>query len=111
MYDITKFFDKLWLFNDLFDKGLDNDKLVLLYKENIENKVSVKTPYGKTDEFCIDNVIMQGTIFGPLICTTSMSKLGDLSYQHGKSLLTYKFGNLKKVFISDFVFLGSKPGR
>ena len=37
----------------------------------------VNTPYGKTDKFDIEENIMQGTIFGPLFCTTSMSKLGE----------------------------------
>ena len=37
VYDVIKCFDSLWLsecINDLYDAGLQNDKLVLLYKSN-----------------------------------------------------------------------------
>ena len=37
IFDIEKCFDALWVeecVNDLFEAGLDNDKLVLLYLEN-----------------------------------------------------------------------------
>ena len=47
LFDVVKCFDKIWLkeaINDLFEAGLDNDKLVLLYKENQNNSVAVKTP-------------------------------------------------------------------
>ena len=33
---------------------------------------------------------MQGTVFGPLLCTTSLRQLGDLSYKSGNGLLLYK---------------------
>ena len=43
-----------------------------------------------TDRFDIHDIIMQGTIFGSLSCTTSMSQLGALAYKRGKPLLLYK---------------------
>ena len=33
---------------------------------------------------------MQGTVFGPLKCTTSMNQLGVKAYKSGKPLLVYK---------------------
>ena len=83
LYDVVKCFDKMWLqeaINDLFESGLDNDKLVLLYKENENCTVSVKTSYGPTDEFDLENILMQGTVNAPLMCTTTMSKQGDAAY-------------------------------
>ena len=88
-----KCFDKLFLHDtiiDLFDANLNNDHLVLLYKENEENSVSIRSPFGMTDRFMIKDVVMQGTKFAPLQCTTSMSKLGADAYRNGKPLLTYK---------------------
>ena len=93
LYDIIKCFDKLWLeetLNDLYEAGLDNENIVLLYKLNKNNSISVKTPYGLTERFNVENIIMQGTVFGPIACTASISKLGDIAYNNGKPLLMYK---------------------
>ena len=35
--------------NDLFDAGVENDKLALLHKVNQVNKVAVKTPSGLSE--------------------------------------------------------------
>ena len=46
IYDIEKCFDKLWAqecYNDLYDNGFNNDKLPLLYQENINANITVKT--------------------------------------------------------------------
>ena len=61
-----------------------------MYKLNQNNSIAVKTPYGLTKRFNVHNNIMQGTVFGPLACTTSMSKLGDIVYKSGKPLIVYK---------------------
>ena len=93
LFDVAKCFDKIWLEDsliDLFEAGLNNDNLVLPHKANVKNSVAVKTAFGKTDRFDITNNILQGTKFGPLMCTTSMSKLGDLEYKQSKQILTYK---------------------
>ena len=76
LFDVVKFFDKLWLqetLNDLFEAGITNDKLVLIYKENQKNSIAIKTPFGITKRFDVEDIIMQGTVFGPLKCTTSMN--------------------------------------
>ena len=46
IYDVQTCFDALWLeecINDIFDAGVKNDKLSLLYLENRNAKVAVKT--------------------------------------------------------------------
>ena len=70
----------------------DNRQKYLLFvtTTNEKNQIAVKTPYGISQRFTIQDIIMQGTVFGPLACTASMSKLGDLAYKTGKSMLTYK---------------------
>ena len=45
VFDVEKCFDNLWLeelVNDLYDRGLVNDKLALLYELNKDIKVAVK---------------------------------------------------------------------
>ena len=49
VYDVDKCHDSLWLhevINDLFDAGLQNDKLSLLFLENTNAQVAVKSTSG-----------------------------------------------------------------
>ena len=92
IYDVATCFDSLWLqecINDVFDAGFQNDKLPLLALENKTAKVAVKTAQGKTKRININNIIMQGSVFGSILCTTSIDKLGKLVYKNEK--LTYKY--------------------
>ena len=69
IYDVSKCFDSLWLkeiMNDMYESGVTDDKLEILYIENEKSRASVKTPFGLTERFSIENVVMQGTVFGPL---------------------------------------------
>ena len=76
--------------NDLFETGFDNDKLSILYLENQNAEIAVKTPNGITERKSISNIIMQGTVWGSLCCTTTMDKLGKLVYQNEELLYKYK---------------------
>ena len=85
IFDLEKCFDALWLqecINDLYDTGFDNDKLPLLFLENKNANIAVKTSTGKSNRETIHNVVMQGTVWGSLFCTASMDKLGKLIYQN-----------------------------
>ena len=47
IYEIDKCFDSLWLdecINDMFEAGLQNDKLNLLYLMNESANIAIKTP-------------------------------------------------------------------
>jgi hypothetical protein len=74
---------------DIFESGLDNDKLVLLFLENQNANIAIKTPGGKSARTTTKNVIMQGAVWGSLLCTTSMDKLGQLFYKNPE--MTYKY--------------------
>ena len=93
IYDVEKCFDKLWAqecFNDVYENGFANDKLSLLYEENINAKVAVKVPSGITKRVNISNNIMQGTVWGSLFYTCTIDKLGKNAYEHPDLLYTYK---------------------
>ena len=93
LFDIEKCFDTLWVeecINDLFDSGLQNDKLPLLYMENQNAEIAIKTQTGITDRKSIKNIIMQGSIFGSLCCTVSMDKLGKHIYKNHDLIYRYK---------------------
>ena len=67
--DIQTCFDKLWLeasINSLYDNGLQNDKLNLLYIENKHENVAVKVNDKVSTRFSVNNVVMQGSVhIGP----------------------------------------------
>ena len=92
IYDITKCFDNLWLqkvLNDLYETNIKDATINILYQENSKNYVSIRTPYGKTKRIEMDEIVMQGSVWGPIQCTASMDKLGELAYRTGKTLYTY----------------------
>ena len=92
IYDVEKCFDKLWAqecFNDMSECGFKNDKLSLLYEENINAKVAVKTQSGNTKRVTMSEIIMQGTVWGSLFCTVSIDKLGKESYTKPDMLYKY----------------------
>ena len=75
----------------LFDEaGLNNDKLPLLFLENQNAHVAVKTPNGLSPRVNIQNIVMQGSVWGSLFCTTTMDKLGQLAYENSELLYMYK---------------------
>ena len=51
-------------------------------KENLNAMVAVKTSNGMSKRINLSNVIMQGTVWGGLMCTSSMDKLGKFAYNN-----------------------------
>ena len=102
--DGEKCVDALWAqecINTLFEYGLKNYKLVLLYEQTKNAYIAIKTATGLTDRESISNLIMQGTVFGSLLCTTVMDKLAKIFY-NDKSLL-YRYKNKVNVPILGMV--------
>ena len=93
VYDVEKCFDSLWLhevINCLYEAGLQNDKLPLLFIENSIAQVAVKTVRGMSNREVIKNIIMQGSIWGSLGCVALMEKLGQQIYSKPHLLYYYK---------------------
>ena len=93
LYDIEKCFDSLWLhetINDLYEAGLTNDNLNLLFLENQNANIAVKTSHGMSERRTIQNIVMQGSVWGGLKCVTTMDKLGKIAYDNPDILYWYK---------------------
>ena len=93
VFDREKCFDTLWVqecINDLFEAGLYNDKLSLLYLENQNAKCAIKSDNGLSRRINIQNIVMQGSVWGSLFCTTTMDKLGQISYKDENMIYKYK---------------------
>ena len=91
VYDVDKCFDSLWLkevITALYEAGLQNDKLPLLFLENRNAQVAIKTFGGITDRISIKDIIMQGSVWGSLCCVALLDKLSKHVYAN-KELLYY----------------------
>jgi hypothetical protein len=90
--DYKQCFDSLWLedtMNDLFDAGITDDKLALIYKLNSTNQVAVKTPFGLTERKTVERIVLQGEVLGPLECSVSIDTFGKECIEEEKHLYLY----------------------
>jgi hypothetical protein len=93
VYDVEQCFDSLWLqevVTCLYEAGLKNNKLPLLFLENRNAQVAVKTPGGLSRRVNIGNIIMQGSVWGSLCCVVLMDKLGKLLYNKPLAVILLK---------------------
>ena len=93
VYDVVKCFDSLWLdecMNDLYEAGLKNEKLVLLYESNKNANIAIKTSSGTTERFGIRKTVMQGTVWSGLMCTATMDQLCKLILKDASLLYKYR---------------------
>ena len=87
MFDAEDVFISL---NALYEAGVKDDILALIYESNRETVVSVKTPNGITKSGIIRNKIMQGDVLGPLVSSNMVDKhVGKVAIETG-NFYTYK---------------------
>ena len=88
-YDYATCFDSLWLEDSilsLWDLGVQNKILPLIYKLNETAVVKVKTPFGTTDSFTAPTIVKQGTVFGSKLCCASTAEICDEDCTGGASV-------------------------
>ena len=93
IFDYKQCFDSLWLeecMNDMYSGGLKDDKFALLYNVNSSVKVAVKTPVGKTHSGSLSDVITQGDVFGPMLCSKQVDTFGKECLEEKKYTYKYK---------------------
>ena len=76
-YDFEQAFDSLWLQDcvlSLRNLGVPLDILHLIYNLNKEAKFTVKTPYGTTSRTGVQDIVEQGTVLGPILCSSSTAE-------------------------------------
>ena len=91
--DIHKCFDEMWYqetHNDMFDVKVNDDRFALIAKMDETANVIVKTPCGPTDEFSLDRLIMQGSVFGPIKATIQIDTLGRDCENYNQGMFLYK---------------------
>ena len=89
--DVKQCFDGLWpeeCINGLYNYGLQNDVLPLLYDGCSE--IQVKTPIGITQSAQLDKNVMQGDVWGPPACSVTIDSIGKECLTEHKYLYHYK---------------------
>ena len=91
--DAIKCFDKLWLqacVNALYEAGINNDYLNILYSENRNAQIAVKINNKVSARISVKDVVMQGSIWGSLKCTSLMDTLNQTAMSDPSLQYMYK---------------------
>ena len=95
IYDYKQMFDSIDLekaLSDLYDFGVNDETLALLYKANHEIQMSVKTPSGLTERQTVKDIVLQGDTFGSILASVQVDSIGkevmesDLGYLYKNKL-------------------------
>ena len=79
IYDFKQMFDSMDLekaLSDLYDVGVNDESLALLYKANHEIHMSVKTPSGLTERQTVKDIVLQGDTFGSIMASVQVDSIG-----------------------------------
>ena len=57
---------------------------------NKKNRVSIKTSFGQTSRININNIEIQGSVWGPLKCSVQVDSIGKQCLDNGKYLFNYR---------------------
>ena len=91
--DVRQCFDGLWpeeCLNDLYQYGIQDDCLPLLYNGFSDIEIKVKTPVGITQAAKIEKTVMQGDVWGSPACSVSVDSIGKECLRDHKYLYHYK---------------------
>ena len=81
-YDFQQAFDSLWLEDCILalnEIGVEKDMLQLIYNLNKRAHVTVQTPHGDAAQFTTEPIVKQGTVLGPILCSTTTGEHCDES--------------------------------
>ena len=91
--DYRQCFDSMWLsesINDLYESGIQDEKLAPIHAANKHNLVAVKTPVGLSKREAIEKIVMQGEVTGPGQCSNQIDTYGKECIEESKLLYSYK---------------------
>ena len=90
IYDYAQMFDSIDLeqaLSDIYDAGVKDDTLELLYQANKEIHMSVKTPNGLTERQILRNIVLQGDTWGSILASAQVETIGKECIAEGHCYL------------------------
>ena len=97
IYDYAQMFDSMNLeqaISDIYNAGLNDENLKILYEANKSIYMAINTPDGLTDRKKIVNTVLQGETFGSLLASVQVDTIGKECENTG---LGYKYQNVLPV--------------
>ena len=76
--------------NNLYEAGMDDNMLALLYEMNSRANIAVRTPVGITERREIKKSILQGDVFGPLTCSVQIDEFGRECIEEDQYMYYYR---------------------
>ena len=79
IYNYKQMFDAIDLqqaLSDIYDVGVNDDNLSLLYQGNKDVRMAVNTPSGLSERQSIENVVLQGDTFGSILASVQVDSIG-----------------------------------
>ena len=76
--------------NDLYEAGIQDDELPLIYKSDETSEIAVNTPFGITARETVHKIVMQGEVLAPLKCSVQVDTIGKECIEEKKNLYQYK---------------------
>ena len=79
IYDFKQMFDSMNLqeaVSDLFDSGVKDNTLALIYEANKNISMRVKTPSGLSAETSFEKIVLQGDTWGPIMAANQVDTFG-----------------------------------
>ena len=61
---------------DIYDVGVTDDNLALIYRANKEINMAVNTPAGLSERQKIENFVLQGDTFGSILASVQVDSIG-----------------------------------
>jgi hypothetical protein len=84
--DYSQMFDSIDLrqaISDVFEAGLKDDNLALVYEANKEVFMAVNTPEGLTDRQKLENIVLQGDTWSSLLASVQVDSIGKECAESG----------------------------
>ena len=108
--DAYKCFDRLWLKDclvELWKAGMREREIKIIYEMNRLANIEIKTPNGITKEILVNDIVRQGTIFGPKLCCISTQNVNNLILPM-KTVISPEIEVEAPVYVDDILGVGNK---
>ena len=96
-YDYSQMFDSINLkeaISDIYNTGVNDDNLALIYRANEEVHMAVKTANGLSERQVVRNSVLQGDKWGSILASVQVDKIGQECMEAG---LSYLYKNILPV--------------
>lgn len=92
---------------DICEAGMREREVMLLYQMNKQAIITVDTPAGVTENERVEEIVKQGTVFGPVLCCINSAKINEMK----EKAVTHISPNVYTealAYVDDILAVGSK---